>query len=92
MYPITTFGQFRGRTVVVIGIGVFALSTAILVSGFIGFIDSRKSQNVTFICPHCSIRLINWIHIKIITAIKNDDRVKNLIPVHTVELQFFGLI
>jgi voltage-gated potassium channel len=58
VYPVTPFGQFIGGIVVVIGIGVFALPTAILASGFIEVIDIRKSNKEhCVICPHCGMPL-----------------------------------
>jgi voltage-gated potassium channel len=57
IYPITPLGQIIGGFVVVIGIGVFALPTAILASGFIEVIDFRKNQNDLVVCPHCGMPL-----------------------------------
>jgi voltage-gated potassium channel len=57
MYPITPLGQFIGGIVVLIGIGVFALPTAILASGFIEVIDFRKNQEDLICCPHCGMAL-----------------------------------
>jgi len=57
IYPITPLGQVIGGFVVVIGIGVFALPTAILASGFIEVIDFRNSQKDVVICPHCGMPL-----------------------------------
>ena len=57
IYPITPLGQVIGGFVVVIGIGVFALPTAILASGFIEVIDFRKNQKDVVVCPHCGMQL-----------------------------------
>jgi voltage-gated potassium channel len=57
IYPITPLGQIIGGFVVVIGIGVFALPTAILAAGFIEVIDARKSTKDVVICPHCGMPL-----------------------------------
>jgi len=57
VYPITPLGQVIGGLVIIIGIGVFALPTAILASGFIEVIDFRKNQNDVIVCPHCGMPL-----------------------------------
>lgn len=57
IYPITPFGQVIGGFVVVIGIGVFALPTAILAAGFIEVIDARKNTKDVVVCPHCGMPL-----------------------------------
>jgi voltage-gated potassium channel len=50
VYPISTAGRLIGAFVAVLGIGLFALPTAILGSGFIEAIQERKRKRV---CPHC---------------------------------------
>lgn len=50
VYPISTTGRVIGAFVAVLGIGLFALPTAILGSGFIEAIQERKQKRV---CPHC---------------------------------------
>jgi voltage-gated potassium channel len=50
VYPISTTGRVIGAFVAVLGIGLFALPTAILGSGFIEAIQERKRKRV---CPHC---------------------------------------
>ena len=57
MYPVTFFGKVIGGIVLVVGIAIFALPTAILASGFFEEIrtkdqdSSRKEKPVT--CPAC---------------------------------------
>ncbi len=50
IFPITVLGKIFGSGVAVIGIGLFALPTAILGSGFIEEINKRKEKRT---CPHC---------------------------------------
>jgi voltage-gated potassium channel len=50
VYPISSTGRVIGAFVAVLGIGLFALPTAILGSGFIEAIQERKRKRV---CPHC---------------------------------------
>lgn len=45
IYPITPLGQFLGGVIAIIGIGLFALPTGILASGFSDEISRRKLQD-----------------------------------------------
>ena len=50
-YPITTLGKVLGSVIAILGIGMFALPTAILGAGFVEALEARhKGGNV---CPHC---------------------------------------
>jgi voltage-gated potassium channel len=51
VYPITPLGRFLGGVIAIIGIGLFALPTSILASGFAEAISSDKEK--TTVCPHC---------------------------------------
>ena len=51
MYPITPLGRLFGAIVAVMGIGLFALPTAILGTGFVEAIAKEKEPPVT--CPEC---------------------------------------
>ncbi len=51
LYPITPFGQFMGGVIAVIGIGLFALPTGILASGFSEELSNRKEH--ADCCPTC---------------------------------------
>ncbi|MFD2034669.1 ion transporter [Belliella marina] len=44
IYPVTPLGQFLGGIIAIIGIGLFALPTGILASGFSDEISKRKQQ------------------------------------------------
>lgn len=50
VYPITGVGRLLGAVVAILGIGLFALPTGILGSGFIEEIQARRESPV---CPHC---------------------------------------
>ncbi len=51
VYPVSPLGRLLGAVVAILGIGLFALPTAILGSGFLDEIQKkRKSDRV---CPHC---------------------------------------
>ncbi|GAB3641133.1 ion transporter [Spirosoma arcticum] len=52
MLPITPLGKFLGGIAAIIGIGLFALPTGILVSGFTEHIRNQKAP-LTRHCPHC---------------------------------------
>lgn len=45
IYPVTPLGQFLGGVIAIIGIGLFALPTGILASGFSNEISRRKQQD-----------------------------------------------
>jgi len=51
IYPITPLGQFLGGIIAIIGIGLFALPTGILASGFSDEISRRKNQSDC--CSNC---------------------------------------
>jgi voltage-gated potassium channel len=55
VYPITTLGKFFGGIISVLGIGLFALPTGILASGFASALEKRNIKNETEgeFCPHC---------------------------------------
>lgn len=55
IYPITPLGQLLGGVIAVIGIGLFALPTGILASGFSEEISNRKQQGDG--CPTCGSKL-----------------------------------
>ena len=51
MYPITILGKILGSIISIIGIGLFALPTGILASGFSEELTNRERKII--ICPHC---------------------------------------
>lgn len=55
IYPITVMGKIFAACVSIMGIGMFALPTAILGAGFEE--EIRKRRQVKAICPHCGKEL-----------------------------------
>ena len=55
VYPVTPWGRFIGSIVVILGIGLFALPTGVLASGFAEVLAKRKEEQKMqkFRCPHC---------------------------------------
>lgn len=54
VYPRTAIGKLIGSIVVILGIGLFALPTGILASGFSEVLQKRKEERKKpTICPHC---------------------------------------
>jgi voltage-gated potassium channel len=52
VFPITPLGKVLGGVIAVLGVGLFALPTGILASGFAEELQKRKRRE-TLICPHC---------------------------------------
>ncbi|MDQ3178883.1 MAG: ion transporter [Acidobacteriota bacterium] len=52
IFPITPLGKLLGGFIALLGIGMFALPTGILASGFAEEI-ARKHQTEECLCPHC---------------------------------------
>lgn len=50
VYPVTVIGKFMAAIIAVLGIGMFALPTGILGSGFMEELDKSKKPRT---CPHC---------------------------------------
>ena len=55
VFPVTPWGKFIGSVVVLLGIGLFALPTGVLASGFAEVLAKRKEERKMqkFRCPHC---------------------------------------
>lgn len=56
MHPITPLGKFLGGIAAIVGIGLFALPTGVLVSGFTEQVRSQKIARLRR-CPHCGKEL-----------------------------------
>jgi voltage-gated potassium channel len=52
VYPVTTAGRFLGAGIAILGVGLFALPTGILASGFSEELQKRRRKEVVR-CPHC---------------------------------------
>ena len=58
IYPITPLCKLFASIIAVLGIGMFALPTAILGAGFVDEIQEiRKNNNQEITCPHCGRRI-----------------------------------
>lgn len=51
IYPVTMAGKVLGSIISILGIGIFALPTGILASGFAEEIQKRRAKRTT--CPYC---------------------------------------
>jgi voltage-gated potassium channel len=56
VYPVTTAGKILAAVIAVLGIGLFALPTAILGAAFLEELQDRRKPNDA-ICPHCGRRI-----------------------------------
>ena len=53
VFPVTPLGKLLSGVIAFLGIGVFALPTGILASGFVEELKKRHTKKPTFACPHC---------------------------------------
>lgn len=57
VYPITPVGKLIGSIVVLLGIGLFALPTGVLATGFAEVLrrrkEGRQKEEKPMVCPHC---------------------------------------
>lgn len=54
IFPITPLGKLLGAFVALLGIGMFALPTSILASGFTEIVEKKRKENLkSCACPHC---------------------------------------
>ncbi len=51
VFPVTVMGKVLGAVIAVMGIGMVALPTGIIGSGFMEQLQATKGRGV--ICPHC---------------------------------------
>lgn len=55
VYPITALGKFLSGIIAIFGIGIVALPTGIISSGFMSEVESKEKR--LHICPHCGKKL-----------------------------------
>ena len=53
VFPVTPLGKLLGSFIAFLGIGMFALPTGILASGFAEEIQRRRRKNEECLCPQC---------------------------------------
>lgn len=62
VFPVTAFGKMCGAIIAIIGIGMFALPTSILATGFTEELQRRRAARLAYLnstpaperlCPHC---------------------------------------
>jgi voltage-gated potassium channel len=56
VFPVTNLGKFFGAIIAFLGIGMFALPTGILASGFAEELEKMHKKG-NRICPHCGINM-----------------------------------
>lgn len=62
VFPITPFGKLLGGIIAFLGIGMFALPTSILASGFAEEIRKRQIQDNVHYCPNCGCDITVIVH------------------------------
>lgn len=55
IYPVTAIGKIFSGFIAFLGIGMFALPTGILASGFAEEINKNRNKRKTCLCPHCGV-------------------------------------
>ena len=56
IYPVTSSGKILASIIAFLGIGLVALPTGIISSGFLEEISKKKKEDI--ICPHCGKKII----------------------------------
>lgn len=54
VYPITPLGKMLGAVIAFLGVGIFALPTGILASGFAEEVRKKREGKNKNCCPHCN--------------------------------------
>lgn len=54
VFPVTPVGKLLGGMIAFLGIGIFALPTGILASGFAEELQRKRKTPNSGLCPHCS--------------------------------------
>ncbi|HYN85768.1 MAG TPA: ion transporter [Pyrinomonadaceae bacterium] len=53
VFPVTTLGKLFGAVIAILGVGLFALPTGILASGFAEELQKNRKRAARTLCPHC---------------------------------------
>ncbi len=53
VYPVTVLGKIISGVIAIVGIGIIALPTGIISSGFMSKIEDRKKRTNVKVCSHC---------------------------------------
>ena len=56
VFPITPLGKLLGAVIAILGVGLFALPTGILASGFTEEMRKNRKREVV-VCPHCGLEI-----------------------------------
>ncbi len=67
IYPVTAVGRIFGAIIALLGIGMVAIPTSIISSGFLEHMsnkqskaaDTRKDEDTPIFCPHCGKRILS---------------------------------
>ncbi len=57
IYPVTGLGKFISGVIALMGIGLVALPTGIISSGFMNKMEKQKNDEKEIICPHCGNKI-----------------------------------
>jgi len=53
VFPVTAMGKLLSGIIAILGIGLVAMPTGIVSSGFIEALDRRRNGEDSVKCPHC---------------------------------------
>ncbi len=62
VYPITVLGKILAGIIAILGIGLVALPTGLISSGYLEWAQSRKIKNKLTVCPHCGKEIAEIRH------------------------------
>jgi voltage-gated potassium channel len=56
MFPVTPLGKFLTSILAIVGVGIFALPTAIITAAIL---DATNAEKPPSECPHCGERIVH---------------------------------
>lgn len=66
IYPVTSIGRILGAIIALLGIGMVAIPTSILSSGFLEYMSKKREKNdstgdgaMPWVCPHCGKSILS---------------------------------